>query len=66
MCLGCHGEPRFMSSRGERWAPTVDGGISDQTGRLWREGGADKLISGSRLCRAEDQARGAALIRGDA
>ena len=57
---------RQRHERGRRFAISVDGGISDQTGRLCREAGADILVSGSWFCRAEDRARAAALLRGDA
>lgn len=42
----------------------VDGGINDRTGALCREAGADILVSGSWLLKAEDRAAAAALLRG--
>lgn len=42
----------------------VDGGINDETGRRSREAGADILVSGSWLCKAEDRGAAMAVLRG--
>ncbi|MCP4572586.1 MAG: ribulose-phosphate 3-epimerase [bacterium] len=42
----------------------VDGGINDRTGARCREAGADILVSGSWLLKAEDRSKAAALLRG--
>jgi ribulose-phosphate 3-epimerase len=42
----------------------VDGGINAETGARCREAGADILVSGSWLLKAEDRRAAAALLRG--
>ena len=43
---------------------SVDGGINEVTGARCREAGADILVSGSWLLKAEDRTAAAALLRG--
>ena len=54
---------RRVSGAGE-YLINVDGGINDETGRRCREAGADILVSGSWLCKAEDRQAAVALLRG--
>ena len=54
---------RRASGAGE-YLINVDGGINDETGRRCREAGADILVSGSWLCKAEDRQAAVALLRG--
>ncbi len=42
----------------------VDGGINAETGRLCRGAGADYLVAGSYLLRAEDPAEAVQSLRG--
>lgn len=51
---------------GWSYAISVDGGINETTGVLCREAGADILVSGSWFCQADDRARAAGMLRGDA
>ncbi len=55
---------RRRQSEGREFLVSVDGGINEQTGAHCREAGADILVSGSWLFRAEDRASRIALLRG--
>ncbi len=47
-----------------RYAVSVDGGVDDETATLCREAGADILVAGTFLFKAEDRARAIRDLRG--
>jgi len=53
----------LRSSGAGNYAISVDGGITDATGRLCREAGADILVAGSYLFKAPDRAAAVASLR---
>ena len=48
---------------GDRVCVTADGGIREETAPLLRAAGADSIVPGSLICKAEDLARTAAWLK---